>query len=90
MTDYGIAIPDKPAPVKIPEKALEDALDAGMQASEQASTGFQRYWHEQLLKRQRQRDLEKAREERRRLEEKKKDAAKPAAPTLGRDEVDLE
>lgn len=90
VTDYGIAIPDKPAPVKIPDKALEDALDAGMQASEQAGTGFQRYWHEQLLERQRQRDLEKAREERRRLEEKKKDAAKPAAPTLGRDEVDLE
>jgi len=62
--DYGLTIPDKPGRVRIPEKALDDALDSGAAPAEQATTGYQRYWHEQLLERQRQRATEKEKTDR--------------------------
>lgn len=71
-TDYQLEIPDRAKSVTIPQKALEDALDAGQQPSPDATTGFQRHWHEQLLERQRQRQKEKARER-----EKSQKVAKP-------------
>ncbi|MBU2788406.1 DUF3363 domain-containing protein [Acidithiobacillus sp. VAN18-1] len=101
VEDYGLVISDKPAPVKMPEKALDDALDAGMQPAAQANTGFQRFWHEQLLERQRQRALEKQKEERKRQEEERQarerasDTSKTLGPPSGRpapgrDDVDME
>ncbi len=101
VEDYGLAIPDKPAPVKMPEKALDDALDAGLLPAAQANTGFQRYWHEQLLERQRRRALEKQKEEQKwkEAEEQSREvvpsASKTSAPTPGRsapgrDDVELE
>lgn len=60
-TDYGLSIPDKPASApQIPAQALDDALDAGMQPADTALTGFQKFWHEQLL--QRLRELDRTRE----------------------------
>ena len=64
VEDYGLTIPDKPGRVRIPEKALDDALDSGAAPAEQATTGYQRYWHEQLLERQRQRATEKEKTDR--------------------------
>lgn len=93
VEDYGLSIPDKPVPVRIPDKALDDALDAGMQPVHTATTGFQRYWHEQLLERQRQRAIQKekadrekrAREEAARNREQEKPGVAPS-----REDVDLE
>jgi len=61
VEDYGLVLPDKAEPFRAPQKALDDALDAGQQPAqpEQAVTGFQRYWHEQLLERSRERDRQK-------------------------------
>ncbi|MGK9452645.1 DUF3363 domain-containing protein [Acidithiobacillus caldus] len=65
VEDYGLVIPDKPREIRIPEKALDDALDAGMTPQPEASTtGFQRFWHEQILERMRQREREKRERER--------------------------
>ena len=86
VEDYGLSIPDKPEPVRIPGKALEDALDAGMKPAPEANTGFQRYWHEQLLERQRQRALEKQKAEREKQKQERE--AKKIGP--GRDDVELE
>ncbi len=73
VEDYGLVIPDKAEPFRAPAEALDAALDAGQQpaGAEQAATGFQRYWHEQLLERsrERQRQAEKARLEQVRLEQ---------------------
>lgn len=72
-TDYGLAIPDKPtrAP-QIPEQALDDALDAGAKIADEAPTGFQRFWHEQLLakakKREKANEKEKAEKQARQAE----------------------
>lgn len=83
VEDYGLVIPDKPKEVRIPEKALDDALDAGMTAQPEASTtGFQRLWHEQLLERMRRRERERKereREEALRVESVREDAS-PVAP----------
>ncbi len=83
VEDYGLVIPDKPAPVKIPEKVLDDALDAGVAPSnpQDATTGFQRYWHEQLLERQRQRALEREKEARRKQEKEAAEQIQPDQPT---------
>lgn len=76
-TDYGLAIPDSPKKaVTIPEQALDDALDAGAQPGNLALTGFQKFWHEQLLARQQQREKERGREE-----EKKKASVEKAKAT---------
>ena len=88
VEDYGLAIPDKPGPVRMPGRALDDALDNGMQPADTAETGFQRYWHEQLLERQRQRDLEKQKVDRKRREKEREQTAKKPDP--GRDDMDLE
>ena len=101
VEDYGIVIPDNPAPVKIPEKALDDAINAGTQANDHAATGFQRYWHEQLLARQRQRDAEKKKDEQKKqgLEGKAREIEKdaqshqqpdPAPKTKGQGHDDVE
>ncbi|MBU2774458.1 DUF3363 domain-containing protein [Acidithiobacillus ferrooxidans] len=84
VEDYGLSIPDKPEPVRIPGKALEDALDAGMKPAPEANTGFQRYWHEQLLERQRALEKQKAEREKQKQERE----AKEIGP--GRDDVELE
>ena len=53
ITEYDLSIPDQHfKAVKIPEQALDDALDAGVQPVEGAMTGFQAVWHRQLLERQ--------------------------------------
>lgn len=53
VTEYGLSIPDQHfKSVKIPEQALDDALDAGVQPNPDAVTGFQAVWHRQLLDRQ--------------------------------------
>jgi len=98
---YGLTIPDKPMPIKIPEKALDDALDAGAQPVDHANTGFQRFWHEQLLERQRQRALEKQKDEQKRQEVERqtrdaepdtpqKSGPKPRRSGQGRDDVEME
>jgi len=70
VTDYGLAIPDQHfKSVKMPEKALDDALDAGMPVREDAAAGFQAVWHRQLLDRQ---------IERQRIEREKEKARKAA------------
>lgn len=57
VTDYGLSIPDQHfKSVKIPEPALDDALDAGAHPADGAATGFQAVWHQQLRDRQLQRD----------------------------------
>jgi hypothetical protein len=75
VEDYGLAIPDKPKPVSIPQKALDDALDAGAKPSEQAQTGFQRYWHEQLIERMRAREKEREKEK---AKQKAREQERPA------------
>jgi hypothetical protein len=79
VEDYGLTIPDKPTPIRIPEKALDDALDAGTAPADpaQAATGFQRYWHEQLLERSRQRAREKEKAEREQRAQEKEQASLP-------------
>ena len=65
VTEYDLSVPDQHfKSVKIPEQALDDALDAGMQPSPNAATGFQAVWHRQLLDRQlaRQAALQKEKE----------------------------
>jgi len=64
VTDYDLTIPDQHfKAVKMPEKALDDALDAGMPVREDASVGFQAVWHRQLLERQLERKrIEKEKE----------------------------
>ena len=53
VTEYDLSIPDQHfKSVKIPEQALDDALDAGAQPNPDAATGFQAVWHRQLLDRQ--------------------------------------
>ncbi|MHB1660009.1 DUF3363 domain-containing protein [Thiomonas sp.] len=53
VTEYDLSIPDQHfKSVKIPEQALDDALDAGVQPDANAVTGFQAVWHRQLLDRQ--------------------------------------
>ncbi|WP_461274648.1 DUF3363 domain-containing protein [Acidithiobacillus sp.] len=53
VTEYDLSIPDQHfKSVKIPEQALDDALDAGVQPNPDAATGFQAVWHRQLLDRQ--------------------------------------
>lgn len=86
VEDYGLTIPDKPGPVRIPDKALDDALDSGAAPAEQATTGYQRYWHEQLLERQRQR----AQEKRKSSQEKQAQERETQENAPGRDEVELE
>nr|WP_283103058.1 DUF3363 domain-containing protein [Acidithiobacillus sp. S30A2] len=86
VEDYGLTIPDRPGPVRIPEKALDDALNAGMEPAQEASTGFQRYWHEQLLDRQRQKAQEKQRAER----EKQKQERESRKAGPDRNDVELE
>ncbi len=90
VEDYGLVIPDKPAPVKVPEKALDDALDAGMQAGQpqESVTGFQRYWHEQLLERSRIRALEKEKAERARQEQERLQSL--AAESRGEEKVPMQ
>jgi type IV secretory pathway VirD2 relaxase len=70
VTDYELTIPDQHFKgVKMPEKALDDALDAGMPVREDAAAGFQAVWHRQLLDRQ---------IERQRIEREKEKARKAA------------
>ena len=101
VEDYGLVIPDKPAPVPIPDKALDDALDADQQPAKEASTGFQRYWHEQLLERARRRAQEKQREEQKKQEADRqareavperpdRSGIRPKKSGPGLDDVDLE
>jgi len=80
VTDYDLAIPDQHfKAVKMPEKALDDALDAGMPVREDASVGFQAVWHRQLLDRQiERRRIEKEKESL----EKEKALHKPHSPEL--------
>ena len=60
VTEYDLSIPDQHfKAVKIPEAALDDALDAGAQPSALAMTGFQAVWHQQLRDRLIQREREK-------------------------------
>jgi len=78
VTDYGLVIPDQHfKAVKIPEKALDDALDAGMPVREDAAVGFQAVWHRQLLERQL---------ERRRIEKEKEMARKAAIERAAREQ----
>lgn len=76
--DYDLVIPDKPKKVQIPEKALDDALDSGQKPDiDAAQTGFQKFWHAQLLERQRQRALEKEKaQEKERIKVTEKNRAK--------------
>ena len=61
VEDYGLAIPDQHfAQVKMPEQALDGALDAGMAPDTAKSAGFQAVWHRQLLDRQLQREKQRA------------------------------
>ena len=61
VTEYDLVIPDQHfKSVKIPEQALDDALDAGQQPNPNAVTGFQAVWHQQLRDRQLQREKEVA------------------------------
>ena len=61
VTEYDLPIPDQHfKSVKIPEQALDDALDAGVQPVEGVMTGFQAVWHRQLLDRQLARQKERA------------------------------
>jgi type IV secretory pathway VirD2 relaxase len=62
VQEYDLSIPDQHfKTVKIPEQALDDALDAGKQPDASATVGFQAVWHRQLLERQlaRQKEVEK-------------------------------
>jgi type IV secretory pathway VirD2 relaxase len=64
VTDYGLAIPDQHfGATKIPEQALDDALDAGQKPSESAATGFQAVWHRQLADRMLARKKEQAQQQ---------------------------
>jgi type IV secretory pathway VirD2 relaxase len=79
VTEYDLVIPDQHfKSVKIPEQALDDALDAGLQPNPNAVTGFQAVWHQQLRDRQlalQTAALQKAREKER-LEKERQDKAK--------------
>lgn len=73
-TDYGLSIPDSPRkPVQIPVQALDDALDAGAQPSTTALTGFQKFWHNQLLQRQFEREKAQAIEKQKKAEKAKQE-----------------
>lgn len=76
VTEYGLSIPDQHfKSVKIPEQALDDALDAGAQPNPDAVTGFQAVWHRQLLDRQ----LERARIKKEKGAQKEARAAEKAS-----------
>ncbi|OCX72291.1 hypothetical protein A6M27_02775 [Acidithiobacillus thiooxidans] len=61
VLEYDLSIPDQHfKSAKIPEQALDDALDAGQQPSDKAVTGFQAVWHQQLRDRQLQRERERS------------------------------
>ena len=61
VTEYDLVIPDQHfKSVKIPEQALDDALDAGQHPNPNAATGFQAVWHQQLRDRQLRREKEVA------------------------------
>ncbi|BDB13375.1 DUF3363 domain-containing protein [Acidithiobacillus ferrooxidans] len=82
VTEYGLSIPDQHfKSVKIPEQALDDALDAGVQPDANAVTGFQAVWHRQLLDRQlamRAAALQKEKERERKKDLDRKASATPA------------
>ncbi|MGC9217377.1 DUF3363 domain-containing protein, partial [Acidithiobacillus sp.] len=91
VEDYGLSLPDKPGPVKVPAKVLDDALDAGMSPAREAATGFQRYWHEQLLERQRQRALEKQKADREKQEQERESKRQTAEMSYSeRGDIELE
>lgn len=61
ITEYDLSIPDQNYKnTKIPDQALDDALDAGQKPeADKATTGFQACWHRQLMDRQIQREKAK-------------------------------
>lgn len=61
VMEYNLSIPDQHfKSSKIPQQALDDALDAGQKPEpDKVMTGFQAIWHQQLMERQRQREKEK-------------------------------
>lgn len=78
VTEYALSIPDQHfKTAKIPEQALDDALNAGQQPNTNANTGFQAIWHQQLL------DRQLAREKERKAKEKALADQKAASPEKG-------
>lgn len=80
VTEYALSIPDQHfKSAKIPDAALDDALNAGQQPNPNANTGFQAIWHQQLLARQLAREKERKAKEKAAMEK----AVQKAQPEKG-------